>query len=81
MVVFKVNHHIGSCCINKTWKGNLLVCGFHFATNDTVAKTVVVLVVFIAPHDQHLHQGQFFSEALVQVFKSLSDSSRGDKRL
>ena len=35
---------------------NVLVCCLHFATNDAVTKSVVVLVVVIAPSDEHLQE-------------------------
>ena len=44
---------------------HLLVCGFHLSTNDTISESVVVLVIFITSHDQHLQQRHLLSETLV----------------
>ena len=86
MVVFKVNHHRKEGLRITRKKGMqetvinilyLLVGSFHLTSDDAIAKAVVVLVVLVATHDQHLHQGKLLPEALVQVLESLSDGSRG----
>lgn len=55
----------------------LLVSSFHFAADDAVAKSVVVLVVFVAPHDEHFQEGHLLAKTVIQVFQGLSNSSRG----
>ena len=51
---------------------DLLIGGFHLSTNNAVAQSVVVLVVFIAPRDEHLQEGHLLPIAIVNIFQSLS---------
>ena len=56
-------------------KIDLLVSCLHLAADDAVAQTVVVLIVLIATHDEHLKEGKLLSKAVVKVLKCLSDGS------
>ena len=61
--------------------GNLLVSSLHLTSDDAVAKTVVVLIIFITLHNKHLKKRHLFSKAGVKVFEGLTDGSRGDNGL
>ena len=63
------------------WLLHLLVSGFHFARDDAVAKTVVVLVVLVTLHDKHFEEGHFFSKAVIKVLEGRADRPGSHKRL
>ena len=60
---------------------NVLVCCLHFATNDAVTKSVVVLVVVITPSDEHLQKWHLLTIASINVLESLSYGPRCNNRL
>ena len=56
---------------------HLLVGSFHLTADDAVAESVVVLVVFIAAHDEHLHERHLLAKAVIEILQGLSDGTRG----
>jgi len=57
------------------------VGGLHLTTDNTVTESVVVLIVFIAPHDQHLEKRHLLAIPCIHVLQCLSDGSRCNERV
>ena len=55
---------------------HLLVSSFHLTAHDAVTEPVVILIVFITTHDEHLHERHFFAKPSIKVLEGLSDGTR-----
>lgn len=62
--------------ISDAQRDDLLISGFHFTGDDAVAKAVVVLIILVTSHNEHLEEGHLLTEAVIKVFQGLSDRTR-----